>query len=79
MDNIAAALKAECRRHLDEGRQRIHKCLGMLSAEQIWHRPNAHVVSVGNLVLHLCGNVGQWVNATLGGDEDRPAAGPGIQ
>ena len=44
-----------------------------LSEAQLWHRPNAHVVSVGNLVLHLSGNVGQWINATMGGEVDSRA------
>ncbi len=61
---------AECVRRLREGQERIHACVKRLSAEQLWHRPNAHVVSVGNLVLHLCGNVGQWINSTLGGRPD---------
>jgi len=50
---------------------RIRSCVLRLSEEQIWRRPNAQVVSVGNLVLHLTGNVGQWINATLGGVADR--------
>lgn len=70
MSAIGEELLRDVRSHLDEGRQRLHKCLGMLTAEQLWHRPNANTVSVGNLVLHLCGNVGQWINATLGGEAD---------
>lgn len=70
MSDLHALLTKECRTHLDEGRRRIHHCLGMLSDEQVWHRPNAHVVSVGNLVLHLSGNVRQWIGSTLGGEAD---------
>jgi uncharacterized damage-inducible protein DinB len=33
----------------------------------IWWRPNEQSNSVGNLVLHLCGNVRQWIVASLGG------------
>jgi uncharacterized damage-inducible protein DinB len=57
-------------RRLREGQERIHACVKRLDNEALWHRPNAHVVSVGNLVLHLCGNVGQWINSTLGGRPD---------
>ena len=39
--------------HLNEGVSRIEKCLSLLSQAEIWHDPNEHVVSVGNLVLHL--------------------------
>ena len=46
---------------------RIERCLGMMSEEEIWWRPNSSSNSVGNLVLHLNGNVRQWVVSGLGG------------
>jgi uncharacterized damage-inducible protein DinB len=49
---------------------RIARCLRELSSEQIWWRPNPASNSVGNLVLHLAGNVRQWVIAGLGGASD---------
>ena len=66
MSEVTEQLRTECLRRLAEGEERIVKCVGLLSDDQIWHRANSHVASVGNLVLHLCGNVGQWINATLG-------------
>jgi uncharacterized damage-inducible protein DinB len=69
-DQLTLELNFEAVRRLREGQDRIHHCLGLLDDRQLWHRPNAHVVSVGNLVLHLCGNVGQWINATLGAQPD---------
>jgi len=48
----------------------IEKCLGQLSDEEIWWRPNPASNSLGNLVLHLCGNVRQWIVSGLGGSED---------
>lgn len=54
----------------------IQRCLGLLSEEQVWFRPNGHSNSVGNLVLHLCGNVTQWILGGLGGrsfERDRAA------
>ncbi|MHA2092607.1 MAG: DinB family protein, partial [Candidatus Kariarchaeaceae archaeon] len=36
----------------------------------IWLKPNKNTPSVGNLILHLEGNVHQWINATLGNDKD---------
>ncbi len=47
----------------------IVKCLQQLSKEEIWWRPNSASNSAGNLVLHLCGNVRQWIIAGLGGAE----------
>jgi uncharacterized damage-inducible protein DinB len=49
---------------------RIQDCLGRLSSEQIWTRGNDNENSVGNLVLHLCGNVGQWIGSGVGGRPD---------
>lgn len=50
---------------------RIAACLRRLSEEQIWWRPNEASNSAGNLVLHLAGNVRQWIVAALGGAKDR--------
>lgn len=49
---------------------RIISCVDQLSAEQIWWRPNQASNSVGNLVLHLDGNVRQWIVSGLGGALD---------
>src|ERR1700734_875817 len=54
---------------LDENFPRIIQCLEMLSEEQIWYRPNVQSNSVGNLVLHLHGNVNQWVLDSMGGKD----------
>ena len=54
----------------------IEDCLDRLTDEQIWRRGSAPENSVGNLVLHLCGNLGQWVGCYVGGRPDtrnRPA------
>jgi uncharacterized damage-inducible protein DinB len=47
----------------------IVKSLNQLTDEEIWWRPNAASNSAGNLVLHLCGNVRQWIIAGLGGEK----------
>ena len=49
----------------------IVECLQELSEMEIWWRPNSASNSAGNLVLHLCGNVRQWIIAGLGGAEDK--------
>ncbi len=48
----------------------IARCLQMLTEEEIWWRPNEASNSVGNLVLHLAGNVRQWIISSLGGQLD---------
>ena len=50
---------------------RIARCLAMLSSQDIWWRPHAASNSVGNLILHLNGNVRQWILAGLGAEPDQ--------
>jgi len=45
---------------------RIEDCVGRLNHEQIWTRNADNLNSVGNLVLHLCGNVRQWIGFGIG-------------
>lgn len=55
---------------------RLRKAIEPLSLEQIWWRPNSASNSIGNLVLHLNGNVWQWLVASfnrLPDQRDRPA------
>jgi hypothetical protein len=49
---------------------RITRCLAALSQDDIWWRPAAASNSAGNLVLHLQGNVRQWIISGLGGAKD---------
>jgi uncharacterized damage-inducible protein DinB len=58
------------RRVMEESIPRIQRCLGMLSNEQVWQCPADGLPSVGNLVLHLCGNARQWILAALGDKPD---------
>ena len=45
---------------------RIEDCVGRLNHDQIWTRNADNVNSIGNLVLHLCGNVRQWIGFGIG-------------
>ncbi|MFC2124444.1 DinB family protein [Bacteroidota bacterium] len=58
------------RRLLDESMPRIRKCLDELNDKEIWYRPNDNTVSVGNLLLHLNGNVRQWILSSIGEHAD---------
>jgi uncharacterized damage-inducible protein DinB len=49
---------------------RIEKCLDELSEEEIWQRPNRSSNAIGNLILHLCGNITQYVISGLGKQAD---------
>lgn len=49
---------------------RIRACLERLTPEQVWARGSESENAVGNLVLHLCGNVRQWVGFGIAGWPD---------
>lgn len=54
----------------DDYLPKIERCLTLLSDEQIWWRANPASNSIGNLLLHLSGNVRQWIVVGLGGAAD---------
>ena len=66
----AEFIKEIRRRLINESLPRLHKCLSELTEEEIWERPNESSNSVGNLILHLTGNVNQWIVSTLGSEVD---------
>src|SRR4051812_9904538 len=49
---------------------KITRAVAELTDEQIWWRPNSASNSIGNLVLHLCGNARQWIVSGVGGAAD---------
>ena len=53
------------RKLMEEFWPRIRECVESLTDEQIWWRPNPASNSVGNLLLHLNGNLGQWLVASF--------------
>ena len=59
------------RHHLSEDfLPKIERCLELLTDEQLWWRANPQSNSIGNLILHLSGNVRQWIVSGLGGAAD---------
>jgi hypothetical protein len=59
------------RKLLEQYWPRLRKCVEPLTVEQVWWRPNAASNSIGNLLLHLNGNVRQWLVASFNRQEDR--------
>ena len=45
---------------------KIERCLDQLSDADVWWRPNEASNSIGNLILHLCGNVTMWIVGGVG-------------
>jgi hypothetical protein len=55
---------------LTQALDRLKHCLNQLTDAQVWWRPAEAMNSIGNLLLHLAGNVRQWIVAGLGGAKD---------
>lgn len=71
---IEEAFLTQSRRLLtDSYLPRIEQAVGGLSDEQVWWRANHDSNSVGNLILHLTGNVRQWIMSGIGGAADDQA------
>src|SRR5260370_33577372 len=71
MSEIGQAFIARCRYHFAEDfLPKIERCLELLNDEQIWWRANPQSNSIGNLILHLSGNVRQWIVSGLGDAAD---------
>jgi len=68
---LAAILAGEFRRRmLGEYVPRIGHCLRLLPEARVWQRPAPNCNSVGNLLLHLSGNVRQWIHGGVAGRPD---------
>jgi hypothetical protein len=67
---LAQAYLAEAKGQLEESAAKVEHCLAQLSESQLWWRPTPSQNSIGNLVLHLCGNVRQWIISGVGGAPD---------
>jgi len=68
---IIEILRQEFLRRLKlEGYSRITKCIAELSEDEVWYQHNKNSNSMGNLVLHLSGNVRQYVIAGIGQTKD---------
>ncbi|HUH63867.1 MAG TPA: DUF1572 family protein [Terracidiphilus sp.] len=50
---------------------RLRACVEPLTDEQVWWRPNEASNSIGNLILHLNGNVRQWLVDSFNRSEDK--------
>jgi len=70
---------------LAENLSRIETCVPKLAPDVLWARGSENENAVGNLLMHLDGNVRQWILSGIGGAaerRDRPAefaarSGPG--
>lgn len=70
MDFVSTFLERSRYYLTTEYRIKIRAAVESLPAGALWSRPNAESNSVGNLLMHLAGNVRQWVVSGIGGATD---------
>jgi uncharacterized damage-inducible protein DinB len=70
VSEVSSLFVKACRETLGTWHGRIEKCLDQLTPEQLWWRGHDSNNAIGNLVLHLSGNVRQWIVAGVGGAAD---------
>ena len=69
--DIATEFLAQSRRYLaSEYPIKIQRCLDVLPENAIWRRDDDASNSIGNLLLHLSGNIRQWIVSGVGGAPD---------
>jgi uncharacterized damage-inducible protein DinB len=69
--DIASEFLAQSRRYLaSEYPTKILRCLDVLPPDAIWRRDDDASNSIGNLLLHLSGNIRQWIVSGVGGAPD---------
>jgi uncharacterized damage-inducible protein DinB len=69
--DVSEAFIQQARYHLrDDFLPKIRKCVELLDDSDLWWRGHENNNSVGNLILHLCGNVRQWIVSGVGGTPD---------
>jgi hypothetical protein len=69
--NLAATVGRELAEELAQAMLRIRHCLDQLTDEQVRQRTSEDRNCIGNLLLHLAGNVRQWIISGVGGAADR--------
>ena len=57
-------------RFINENTEKIKTCMKELDEKDVWLRLNEHVNSIANTMLHLCGNIRQYVISSVGGQID---------
>ena len=69
-EEIAAGFREYSCRRLGQMAEQMEACMVRLTDAQVWQRQGVHENTVGNLVLHLCGNMRQWVMHGVGRQAD---------
>lgn len=69
-NDLATTFLAFSDRRMELAVKNIHDCLARLSDDQLWQRGGDHENSIANLLLHLAGNIRQWIMHGVDGQPD---------
>jgi uncharacterized damage-inducible protein DinB len=65
--DLNATLIQDFTRSYQDSAKKIHRLVEPLSEEQVWTKPYPYGNSIGNLVLHLTGNLNYYFGTEMGG------------
>jgi uncharacterized damage-inducible protein DinB len=68
--SVGSIFIADSIHRMEQMRRFIQACLGRLSDEHVWRKDNENCNAIGNLILHLCGNIEQWMEHGIAGAAD---------
>jgi uncharacterized damage-inducible protein DinB len=55
---------------LTENTEKMAGCLALIRESEFWHQPNPHTLSIGTTLVHLRGNITQYIPSSLGHQPD---------
>ena len=70
MQTLSKEFKEQANFRMEESITRIKKCFSEINEKEVWQKPNEASNSMGNLILHLCGNITQYIISSLGEKRD---------
>ena len=70
LESVSMAVTRQGCQEFDEALRIIAHCMDQLNDAQTWWRPSDSMNSIANLLLHLSGNVRQWIVSGVGGAPD---------
>ena len=64
-EDLGHEFKLQASALLDQALEKIINCLEQIDDRQLWWRPTDEMNSIGNLLLHINGNLRQWAITSL--------------
>jgi uncharacterized damage-inducible protein DinB len=68
--SIAENFLAYAVNRIEHSEREIQRCCAQLTEQQLWQRGGDHENSIANLLLHLEGNMRQWILHGIAGEPD---------